>query len=376
MALRKITMQDVLSGLPDIKEIDFKQFEGKSYDLLIQAVGFEPRTIGIAEKLSKLGSNRRGEAKIRLEEVLLIKYETNIEDNLFHLNQLNDLLKPISGLITPLDLNNSFDEIIRNKINSALKAKSSLNVLVDISTMSSRLILLLTKILFQSKDIHLTIFFTEAKVYYPTESSYKSMLRDEKKALENAQTYGVGKVFVSPDYNGGSKDNQDLVICFPSFTAERTEAIISNIDDLILKQKDKDRLIWIVGDPHLEDEKARENRKKMQIEINKIPKNNKTYTVCTFDYKKTLDILDFIYKDVYSKYHINISDLGSKMQSFGIALYCNLRRDVTVYYSEPVKYNSAHYSDGIKDFWMIPVGITSHYLNQLFKVDTVELTPD
>ena len=365
MELHKISIQDVLANLPEIEKIDFqKQFNGTIYDLYIQAVGFEHRTTGIVQNLSKLKN-------IRIKEAILISYVTNIEDNLFHEKQLKQTLTSFTDLISSLSLNNDFDETIYNKIKSLVGAKKKLKILLDISTMSSRLILSLTRWLFQ-EDIELIILFTEGSIYHPTEKEFNNRKKEATEDLQS-QTYGVAKVIVSPDYNGGPKENQDLVICFPSFTAERTEAIITYIDDLILKQRDKDRLIWIVGDPHMENELSKRKRQEMQILINKIPTDNKTYTVCTFDYKKTLEVLDHIYKEVYSNYHVNISDLGSKMQSFGIALFCNLRRDVTVYYSEPVKYNSTYYSDGIKDFWMINVGQTSKFINELFRVDMLEL---
>ena len=375
MELNKISIQDVLGNLPDIEPIDFKsQFSGKKLDLFIQAVGFEERTVGIAKKLSEINNSKV--PGIKIAEAVLIKYETNVEDNLFHEKQLHKLLSSFTDLISPLDLNQNFDETIRNKISSLISAKKELNVLLDISTMSSRLILLFTKILFQ-ENIRLTILFTEAEKYYPTEKQFKSMQKDDKVAKEQAQTFGVGKVSISPDYNGGAKESQDLVICFPSFTPERTEAIITTIDDLIIKQQAKDRLIWIVGDPHFEiTEEAKKKRQKIQTEINKIGHDHMTFTVCTFEYKKTLEVLDHIYKDVSSKYHVNISDLGSKMQSLGIALFGNLRRDVSVYYSEPVKYNSTYYSEGIKDHWMINVGYTSEFLKELFRVDTIELKAD
>lgn len=375
MKLSKVTIQDVLVNLPDIVTLDFNGFSNsENFDFYIQAVGFEARTLGIAEKLNQKNVSKK-KSRVIIDEAVLISYKTNVEDNKYHLDKLISLLKPISSLNTILDLNDSFDDIIRNKIESILKAKTKLRILLDISTMSSRLVLFLTKLLFK-KGIDLTIVFTEAETYFPTEESYKKMKKNEENAIKNAQTSGIGKVFISPDYNGAAKENQDLIICFPSFSAERTEAVISYIDDLILKQRDNQRLIWIVGEPHFGDDATKEKRKNMQIEINKINSNEMTYTICTFDYKKTLAILDQIYKDSYANYHINISDLGSKMQSLGIALFCNLRRDVTVYYSEPVTYNSLQYSKGIKDYWMIPIGPTDKFLKELFRVDTIQFNPD
>jgi len=364
MEFHKITIADVIGNLADISnENVFERFQNSEYDLFIQAIGFEARTIAIAERLA-------GIKTFKTKEALLIKYKTNIEDNLFYEQNLRLYINSFTKKISTFTIDDEFNGPIRQKILSAVNSEIPIKVIIDFSSLSSRLLTSLCRILFQC-NIDLTILYVEGNVYHPTEEEFERMINKKEEVLRLSQTYGVENVIISPDYNGGTKENQDLVICFPSFKAERTEAIITKIDDFILKQKDKERLIWVIGDPHM-DEPQKSRRREIQTKINNIEVGDKIYTVDTLDYKKTLSVLEHIYKDVYEKFHVNISDLGSKMQSLGIALFATLRRDVSVYYSEPTKYNPSHYSEGIKDFWIIEIGSTINYINELFKVDIIE----
>lgn len=347
-------MDDIIGDLPDITTTDFKEFQDSEVDIYIQAIGFEERTIGVPTKLSQLKG-------FKVKETLLIKYPINLEDNLFYEEDIKSKCKIFSKRMIIVHLNDDFYNNIKQKLQSS-DGKNPIRVVVDFSSLSSRLILMFTRILFQF-NIDLKIVYTEGQLYHPTALEAKNSVL--------SQTYGVGKVYISPEYSGGTKDNQDLVICFPSFNAERTETIITHIDDFILKQKDKDRLVWIVGSPHMSEEE-KTKREKIQIEINHIKDDDKVYSVCTLDYKKTLRALDHIYNEIYPNYHINISDLGSKMQSFGIGLFATLRRDVSVYYSEPFKYNPAFYSEGIKEQWIIRIGDTSVFKKKLLEVDSIK----
>jgi hypothetical protein len=365
MEFFKIAIEDVIGNLSDISNVNvFERFLNSEYDLFIQAIGFEARTIAVAEKLSGLKT-------FKTKEVLLIKYKTNIEDNLFYEKDLRIYVNSFTKRISTFINDDEFNDAIKQKIHSSISTNKPIRVIVDFSSLSSRLILSLSKIIFQY-NIDLTILYAEGKFYHPTEAEFEKLINKKGGDSKLSQSYGVEDVIISPEYNGGTKENQDLVICFPSFKAERTEAIITKIDDIILKQKDKKRLIWIIGDPHM-DEPQKSMRRKIQKQINSmIEETDKIYYVDTLDYKKTLLVLDHIYKDVYESFHINISDLGSKMQSFGIAIFATLRRDVTVYYSEPTKYNPLHYSEGVKDFWIIEIGNTLNYIKELIKVDLIE----
>ena len=107
--------------------------------------------------------------------------------------------------------------------------------------------------------------------------------------------HGVGKVIPAPEHPGACKENPNLIVAFLTFKPERTKAIITHIDEAILIRPDK-RIIWIIGDPHMDGDDKRK-RKEIMREINNIPEGCPTYEVCTFNYKETIKKLDKIYSD-------------------------------------------------------------------------------
>ncbi len=108
-------------------------------------------------------------------------------------------------------------------------------------------------------------------------------------------------------------------------------------------------------------------------EINKIPDSAPSYEVSTFDYKKTLETLERIYQARDCKYHVNISPLGSKMQSVGIALFWYMRQDVSIVFAMPEEYNARQYSEGCKATWQINFGDINKVREILDSVGQLEI---
>src|SRR3990167_6590755 len=92
----------------------------------------------------------------------------------------------------------------------------------------------------------------------------------------------------------------------------------------------------------------------------------------TFKYKETIKRLDRIYNDNDLDFHINISALGSKMQTLGIALFCYVRPDVSIYHAIPKEYDAKGYSEGCKETWQIDFGGLSEIRKILDRVDQFE----
>lgn len=220
-------------------------------------------------------------------------------------------------------------------------------------------------------NIYLRIVYSEAEIYHPTPEEFEGE-RDKWTTEENfGITRGVGKVILSPEYPGSIKENPNLIVAFLTFKPERTKAIIADIDEALLIRPDK-RIIWIVGDPHMDNENKRK-RKEIMKEINKIPEGCPTYEVCTFNYKKTLKTLDKIYNDNNLDFHINISALGSKMQTLGIAIFCYANPDVSVYVAMPKEFDPKRYSEGTKAAWQIDFGDLVNIRDILGKVGQLEI---
>jgi len=282
-----------------------------------------------------------------------------------------DFFRKISSRVSKLfcdetGFNYRLKEIIEKKI--IIKEEQLVKIMFDISVCSSKLILNVIKTLFEL-NIDLTIVYTEAEIYYPLYSEYIS----DKKLFKEKNTVTNETVVLNSDFAGGNKVTPDLVISFPNFKAQRAKNIISEIDETILLKPD-DRLIWIIGSPNINEEEKANDRKKMMIEINDIDTNSRIYEVSTLYYKKTIEQLESIYQNHNLINHINIADLGSKMQTIGICLYCLIRPEISIYHTLPKSYGTFRYSSGTKCFWAIRFGNLDSVRQSINNIDTINIT--
>ena len=368
MDLTEFNLQQALNALPDIKELDFKtEFEDKQFDFLLLALGFETRTKSFVENTDKINAV--------FDEAIVFNYATNLNDNAKNKIPVERALKKKDRGFLNLDCDNTlFVEILRKALIDKINQKGKIRVVFDISACSSKLLLTVLKVLFDL-DLELKIVYSEAEIYYPIYEDYVKNPNHLKDRNTIGITKGVETVILSQDYVGDNIDNSpEFVIAFPTFKADRTKTILIEIDEGIFSEL-KERIVWIIGQPHM-DEPSRGNRIKMLREINEIEDNDDSppsYEISTLDYKETVSILERIYQEKIQEYHINISDLGSKMQSLGVALYCHIRPEISVYYSVPEKYNPGRYSEGVKNHWLIDFGSTSQMMQLINDVDTIKI---
>lgn len=360
MKVKKRTLQDVINYFPSIEKINIQnELKDNEYDFYLGALGFEDRSLSIPKLLSN-------SVNFSCSKVIYFKYKTNIEANSFNEPNLLNCFEKFSSSIEYIDCDeDNFTKILNDKIDN----KPDLKIIFDVSVCSSRLIINVLKILL-GKKIKLTILYTEAETYYPLYEEYEKNPDRFKDELELGIAKGVQKVITSPMYPGGIKENPSLIVAFPTFKPERTLAIVTDIDESILLKPDK-RLIWILGSPNME-EPHKENRLRMLKEINDVG-DSTAFNVSTLYYKQTIEVLEQIYQKYNIFYHINISDVGSKMQSIGISIFCYFRPDVSIYFAIPQEYNSNEYSKGIKDHWQIKIESMSEFVNKLNEIDSINI---
>jgi len=363
--IKEIELIDIINGLPDIESLDCnKEFLNKEYDAFFCALGFEERCLSIPEQLSNIDG-------FKCKQALYFEYSTNIEDNEINRPRLIMAFEKFADSWTSLQCDNeNFTEDLRKLLNKCKQSEQIFKIILDISVCSSKLILSLIKVLLEL-NINLHIVYSEARTYHPTCEEFDE--EPEKWTTEEGFgiAQGVGKVVPSVEYPGTQRENPDIIVAFPTFKPERTKAIITYIDESLLVRPEK-RIIWMIGEPHM-DKDIREKRKRMIRKINGITKEMPSYNVCTLDYKKTLVALENIYKDKNLLFHINVSALGSKMQSLGISIFEYIRPDVSVYLATPVKYNPQQYSEGCKSIWQIDFGDLTNIRGILNKVGQLEI---
>ena len=373
--IKEIELIDILNNLPDIIPLDCeKEFLDKEYDIFFCPLGFEDRCLTIPEKLAEVKG-------FRCKESLIFEYSTNLEDNEVNKPRLIDAIKKFSNDWKFIQCDtDDFTNELREYLNRLVRNKNNPNVIFDISASSSKLLLSVMKVLLEY-DISLHIVYSEALIYHPTWEEYKKEPKKWTTEEGFGITQGVGKVIPSPEYPGARRENPDMVIVFTTFKPERIKAIITNIDETLLIRPNK-RIIWIVGDPHM-DEDNKKKRKNITREIirqilKEVPSSYKPYEVevCTFNYKETLKALEHIYINKELEYHINICALGSKMQSLGISLFCFIRPDISVYFALPQKFNPNQYSEGCRDTWQIGFGCLINIKSILNRVDQLEIVKE
>lgn len=363
---KEIEFADMLGELPDIIRLNCeKDLSGENYDFFLCALGFEDRCLKIPEQLAY-------RTNFKCKQAIYFKYATNVEDNAVNRPRLIESFQKFSDSYNSLlcdeeDFTNNLRELMKSTTLYNRKPK----IIFDISSSSSKLLLSTIKVLFEF-DVHLRIVYSEAATYHPICEEFE----EEREKWTTEEGFGiakgVGKVIPSSEHPGNRRDNlPELIIAFLTFKPERTKAIITDIDETLLIKPDKG-IIWIIGDPHM-DEETKKKRKDIIRKINKIPQDALSYEVCTFNYKKTIGVLEQIYSSRETEFHINISALGSKMQSLGIALFWYVRQDISIYFAIPIGYNPSQYSEGCKATWQIDFGDLTEIRGILNKVGQLEI---
>lgn len=357
---------DALGELPDVTPLNCeKDLSGEEYNIFMCALGFEERCLTIPERLADGGN-------FKCKQAIYFEYATNVEDNAVNRLRLIRAFHEFSDSYNSLPCDEEdFTKRLRELLKRIAASDHKLKIVFDISSCSSKLLLLTIKVLFES-DVNLQIVYSEAAIYHPTCEEFEK--EPEKWTAEESFgiAKGVDKVIPSPEHPGNRRDKlPEVIIVFPTFKPERTNAIITDIDESLLIKPGRN-IIWIIGDPHM-DEETKKKRKDIIRKINKIPPDVPSYEISTFDYKKTIEILDRIYKPRETEFHINVSALGSKMQSLGIGLFWYVRQDSSIYFAIPKEYNPSQYSEGCKATWQIDFGDLTEIRGILNKVGQLEI---
>jgi hypothetical protein len=363
--VKQIEFVDILHELPEIIPLNCeKEFSQQELDIFFCALGFEDRCLTIPEQLAKIKN-------FKCKQAFYFEYSTNIEDNAVNKPRLIDIFQRFVDSWSSLQCDEEyFTKNLRGLLQQIVKAQQKPKVIFDISVCSSKLLVSAIKILLEF-DINLQILYSEAAIYHPTFEEFEKELKKWTTEEHFGIARGVGKVIPSPEHPGAKKENPNLIVAFLTFKPERTKSIITDIDEALLTRPEK-RIIWIIGDPHMDEENKRK-RKEMMRKINNISEEFPAYEVCTFNYKETLKILDQIYNTKNLDMHINISALGSKMQTLGVAIFCYVRPDVSVYLATPKEYNPRQYSEGCKATWKINFGCLKEIKNILDTVGQLKI---
>jgi hypothetical protein len=344
--VRRIEFAEIAAQLPDIEPLVPERVRNGA--LYICALGFEPRCLTVAAALADAGR--------RFDHCLVLEYDTNRAENELNRPHLMQLLSQLSKSIRRIEVDGmDFIDRLRSELRAVAANAGEPTILLDVSVLANRALFRSLKPLLEA-NISLTVLYSEAAVYHPTEEIYgknaDQWTSDSLLGLEQ----GVSDIRISRDFPGQQLEAlPDCVVVFPSFNGSRTNAVLAKVDPALVINP-TDNVIWLVGVPHLAKDHWRINAMK---KINKIDDNQSWFQVSTFSYKETFQILHNIYRERSAQFNLSISPLGSKLQALGCVLFCFQHRDVRVVYSIPSQYNAMRYSDGCKALWQIEFGSTA-----------------
>jgi len=170
------------------------------------------------------------------------------------------------------------------------------SVTLDVSVMANRAIVQLMACLLRS-DISLRVAYAEADVYHPTKAEFEAnpdaWRSDDDVGLEQ----GVRDISVCPEHPGQHLDPlPDTVIVFPSFRRDRSDAVISYVDES-LTVSPSTRVIWVLGVPHLPEDLWRLEAMRALNGLSSDGDRCPQYQVSTFDYSQTVARLEAIYRE-------------------------------------------------------------------------------
>lgn len=361
----KYELADALSSLGPITLLDPASLATSlDEDLFLCALGFEPRCLTLPKQLKDAG--------YKVRRSVYFKYGTNLDDNAINLPGLEAHLRDISLNIHTIEADvPDFSTRLREHLDLVMSESKSNqpSVTLDISVTANRLLLRCMKVLLEY-DIRARIIYSEAAVYHPTQSEYDSnpelWKQDNALGLER----GVSDVMPSIDHPGQALDPlPDALILFPSFKAERSKAVISFVDPSLLRNPNK-KVVWLLGCPHLNDDKW---RLAAMRQINEISPEARQFEISTFDYRETLRVLENLYGELAEHYRITLSPLGSKMQALGTAFFCHMHPDVRIVLSTPKEYNAVQYSEGCKAKWKIELGSLIKVRHELEQIGSLRI---
>ncbi|MFX0196437.1 MAG: hypothetical protein ACFFCW_09970 [Candidatus Hodarchaeota archaeon] len=356
----EVKLSEVISQLPEILPLNVERNFSIKDDMFLCALGFEDRCTQIPRLLAE-------KSKYKSKEAIFFEYSTNIEDNDINRSELMTFLNSFSELVNPMQCDvENFVPNLRQTFLRICQKEDCPKITFDISSCSSKLLLSVMKILLES-NIELRIVYSEANVYHPTKSEIE---KNEKSVKKGALSKGVAEVLPSSEHPGYNLDAlPDAVIAFATFNPERTKSMIVELDESLLEMSE-DRVNWVLGHPHHPKDAWRSDYLK---EINKISDTAPLFKESTFYYKNTLTLLYKLWQKNFSKYHLNISPLGSKMQSLAISLFHYIKPDITITFSPPLKYDASNFSEGCKATWMIDLGSLGEIRNALDEVGIIKI---
>lgn len=303
--------------------IEISEFLGK-IDLFICSSGFEERSVLLGTSLTS--SN--------IEDSIVFQMDDTYKASHDNLDRIKANLKNLKEAIYPKnDSINTFD-IIFTTLASQIDPRSRKNVVIDITTFTREVMLILIKIL--SLDEFRKAFSVKL-VYTPAESYPNEWL-----------TKGIRQIRSVFGYSGMTSPSKKLLlVILNGFETERTEEIIDAFESDMI----------ILGKPSVSESINKELGSIASNKFDYIQNKYESITLDNFEFSckdvhKTKEVLNGLVDKYQDDYNIVISPLNNKISTLGAALVSLDNEVVKICYASANQYNINNYSKG-SDYFMI-----------------------
>lgn len=327
-------------GLVEVNWPLVDEFEGNSVDadnVLVVCSGFEERALGVLERL--VGAGKRGLA------VVLVEYLPRYEEN--KIRQLKALASRGGMRVEQCVYDRQSPAGGGEKVAELVKAAK--HVYVDISGMSRLLIVQVIVALVQA-GLPLTIAYTEAAEYSPTEEDFKRRLRSQVgEATLDFLSSGVFEVAATPELGSVSMLGEATrLVAFPSLEAVQLKSLLQEVQptyvDLVYGVPPAVKNRW----RRLAAEQLNAGALRRQTGVSE-------YEASTLDYRETIDVLLGIYarRSVFDR--VLVAPTGSKMQAVAVGIVRAVLTDIQVVYPTPQHLKPSSYTEGLRQIYQLPV---------------------
>jgi len=310
-----------------------------SGDVLLLCAGFESRA---AEVLKRLCSESTSAFS-----VILVEYQPAYEEN--RSDEIRALAKDANVPLTAVSYDRKnpagICDSIRNLINRSTR------LWIDISGMSRLLIVQVLVGLLSDGFRALSIIYTEAEEYPPSQDEFKSNFQDGKIATQISYlSSGVFEIAVAPELSSVSMLGEATrLIAFPSFDPSQ----LSNVLDEL--QPTYTELIHGVP-PRPENQWRRDGVEALHGKILNDLRGRTDHQVSTLNYEETLQVLVSIYCEHNSFDRLAICPTGSKMQTVAVGLFRAVAVDVQIVYPTPQSFVAPNkYTFGVRSLYQVDV---------------------
>jgi hypothetical protein len=315
-----------------------------SADLLVVAAGFEARVLAFPEALARAGQEP-------IPNILVGRYQTNPEDNEHRFTLLEPLLERLGSYIQNVDADTP--ELVLSAVLKLSRSQQIKRVVFDISGASSNFIFSVVGALAHVlPNVDLTVLYAEA-------GTYNQAFKDEDASDSPLEwpEQGVSSVWTNALFAGHHQDSaKSHIVAFPSLHLSRMARCLNFCGEAVETLAERN-VVWVMPrTTHPEHQWRRERTvsvaRKLLAPLGERPDGveglrEECCIDCDVQSPSQAAAIVLDQAEKHPGRNLFVVHMGSKMQAIGVAMSMAARREMSLVYARPDKFNPKNYSGGV-----------------------------